>query len=60
MVLLHQERYPSNCLELYSTVDGKKMYERLGFSVFHEFHDEDKGDLYQMRFVHSSFCSKHD
>ncbi|KAK8827717.1 hypothetical protein WA577_007264, partial [Blastocystis sp. JDR] len=40
LMALHAERYPSNCLELYATVDGKHMYERLGFSVFREFHDE--------------------
>lgn len=56
---LHAERYPSNCLELYATVDGKHMYERLSFSVFREFHDEATGDLYQMRLVHSLACNKH-
>ena len=60
LLALHEERYASNSVELFSTVDGKRMYERFGFSVVREFHDEEKGDLYQMRLSHSLACNKHD
>ena len=52
LILLHKKRHPDKCLELRATVDGKHMYERLGFSVFREIHEASEGDLYDMRLYH--------
>ena len=52
LILLHKEKHPDKCLELRATVDGKRMYERLGFSVFREIHEASEGDLYDMHLYH--------